>query len=51
MNGGELEQIQFLLGHGVRFDHRAMSGCKQNREKHVNDRFGWLFSRTSVGLR
>jgi len=51
VNGGELEQIQFLLGHvSVRTTERYL-GCKQNLEKPVNDRFGCLFARKTVDLR
>lgn len=51
VNGGELEQIQFLLGHvSVRTTERYL-GCKQNLEKPVNDRFGCLFAREAVDLR
>jgi len=48
MNGGELEQIQFLLGHVSVLTTERYLGCKQNLEKSVNDHFGCLFSRTSV---
>jgi hypothetical protein len=48
MNGGELEQIQFLLGHVSVLTTERYLGCKQNLEEPVNDRFGCLFSRTSV---
>lgn len=51
VNGGELEQIQFLLGHVSVLTTERYLGCKQNPEKPVNDRFGCLFSRTSVELR
>ena len=38
-NGGELEQIQFLLGHvSVQTTERYL-GCKQNLSQPVNDRF------------
>ena len=37
--GGELEQIQFLLGHvSVQTTERYL-GCKQNLRHPVNDRF------------
>ena len=51
VNGGELEQIQFLLGHVSVLTTERYLGCKQNLEKPVNDRFGCLFDRQSVGLR
>ena len=51
VNGGELEQIQFLLGHVSVLTTERYLGCKQNLEEPVNDRFGCLFSRTSVELR
>jgi site-specific recombinase XerD len=51
VNGGELEQIQFLLGHVSVLTTERYLGCKQNLEKPVNDRFGRLFARTSVDLR
>ena len=40
MNGGELEQIQFLLGHASVLTTERYLGCKQNLEEPVNDRFG-----------
>jgi site-specific recombinase XerD len=51
MNGGELEQIQFLLGHVSILTTERYLGCKQNLEEPVNDRFGCLFARVSVDLR
>jgi site-specific recombinase XerD len=45
VNGGELEQIQFLLGHASVLTTERYLGCKQNLEEPVNDRFGCLFSR------
>ena len=45
MNGGELEQIQFLLGHVSVLTTERYLGCKQNLESPVNDRFGCLFVR------
>jgi site-specific recombinase XerD len=50
VNGGELEQIQFLLGHASVLTTERYLGCKQNLEEPVNERFGCLFSRT-VDLR
>jgi hypothetical protein len=47
---GELEQIQFLLGHASVLTTERYLGCKQNLEEPVNDRFGCLFSR-NVDLR
>lgn len=44
VNGGELEQIQFLLGHASTLTTERYLGCKQNLEEPVNDRFGCLFS-------
>ena len=41
VNGGELEQIQFLLGHVSVLTTERYLGCKQNLEEPVNDRF-WL---------
>ena len=46
VNGGELEQIQFLLGHASVLTTERELGCKQNPEEPMNDRFGCLFSRT-----
>jgi hypothetical protein len=46
VNGGELEQIQFLLGHASVLTTERYLGCKQNLEEPVHDRFGCLFSRT-----
>jgi site-specific recombinase XerD len=45
VNGGELEQIQFLLGHASVLTTEHYLGCKQNLEAPVNDRFGCLYSR------
>lgn len=42
VNGGELEQIQFLLGHASVLITERYLGCKQNLEEPVNDRFGCL---------
>jgi integrase len=38
-NGGELEQIQFLLGHASVQTTERYLGRKQNLERPVNDRF------------
>jgi len=43
VNGGELEQIQFLLGYAAVLTTERYLGCKQNLEEPVNDRFGSLF--------
>ena len=43
VNGGELEQVQFLLGHASVLTTERYLGCKQNLEEPVNDRFGSLF--------
>ena len=51
VNGGELEQIQFLLGHVSVLTTERYLGCKQNLEEPVNDRFGCLFSTNLVDLR
>jgi site-specific recombinase XerD len=51
VNGGELEQIQFLLGHVSVLTTERYLGCKQNLEEPVNDRFGCLFASTRVDLR
>lgn len=50
-SGGELEQIQFLLGHVSVLTTERYLGCKQNLEEPVNDRFGCLFAPTPVDLR
>lgn len=42
--GGELEQIQFLLGHSSVQTTERYLGCKQNLGSPVNDRFGVSFS-------
>ena len=39
-SGGELEQIQFLLGHASVQTTERYIGCKQNLREAVNDRFG-----------
>jgi site-specific recombinase XerD len=51
VNGGELEQIQFLLGHVSVLTTERYLGCKQNLEEPVNDRFGCLFAFRPVDLR
>lgn len=51
VNGGELEQIQFLLGHVSVLTTERYLGCKQNLEDPVNDRFGSLFAFAKVDLR
>jgi integrase len=37
VNGGELEQIQFLLGHASVLTTERDLGCKQNLDEPVND--------------
>jgi site-specific recombinase XerD len=49
--GGEIEQIQFLLGHASVLTTERYLGCKQNLEAPVNDRFGRLFAFETVELR
>lgn len=51
VSGGELEQIQFLLGHVSVLTTERYLGCKQNLEEPVNDRFGCLFAPKPVDLR
>jgi hypothetical protein len=51
VNSGELEQIQFLLGHVSVLTTERYLGCKQNLEDPVNDRFGSLFTSALVDLR
>ncbi len=41
-SGGELEQIQFLLGHASVLTTERYLGCKQNLGSPVNDRFSPL---------
>ena len=38
--GGELEQIQFLLGHASVETTESYLGCKQNLNHAVNDNLG-----------
>ncbi len=47
-NGGELEQIQFLLGHASVLTTERYLGSKQNLEQPVNDRFGLLIAFKAV---
>lgn len=49
--GGEIDQIQFLLGHASVLTTERYLGCKQNLEEPVNDRFGCLFAARTVELR
>jgi len=49
--GGEIEQIQFLLGHASVLTTERYLGCKQNLEEPVNDRFGCLRADKPVELR
>jgi len=51
VNDGELEQIQFLLGHVSMLTTERYLGCKWDLEKPVNDRVDSLFALTSVDLR
>jgi len=48
VNGGELEQIQFLLGHASVLTTERYLGCKQNLEEPVNDQFGCLRCRSAI---
>jgi hypothetical protein len=48
---GELEQIQFLLGHVSVLTTERYLGCKQNLEEPVDDRFGCLFAPRLIDLR
>jgi integrase len=47
--GGELEQIQFLLGHSSVQTTERYLGCKQNLGSPVNDRFAPLAMRLAGG--
>jgi hypothetical protein len=49
LKGGEIEQIQFLLGHASVLTTERYLGRKQNLEEPVNDRFGCLFASTETG--
>jgi integrase len=51
VNGGELEQIPFLLGHASVLTTERSVGCMQNMEELVNDRFGSLFALRNVEMR
>ena len=46
--GGELEQIQFLLGHASVQTTERYIGCKQNFKQPVNDLFGVAVASTAV---
>jgi integrase len=50
-NGGELERIQFLLGHASVLTTERYLGSKQNLEEPVNDRFGPLYKRGTSDIR
>src|SRR5581483_389119 len=51
VSGGEIEQIQFLLGHASVLTTERYLGCKQNLEQPVNDSFGSLFAFRTVDSR
>ena len=46
--GGELEQIQFLLGHASVQTTERYIGCKQNLQDAVNDRLGISVARENA---
>lgn len=46
--GGELEQIQFLLGHASVQTTERYIGCKQKLKEAVNDRFGISVARDAA---
>jgi len=46
--GGEVEQIQFLLGHASVQTTERYIGCKQKLQDAVNDRFGISVARATV---
>ena len=48
-SGGELEQIQFLLGHASVQTTERYIGCRQNFRNAVNDRFDVLLAPRSDG--
>jgi hypothetical protein len=49
--GGEIEQIQFLLGPASMLSKERYLGCKQNLEAPVNERVDRLFAFRTVELR
>lgn len=51
VNGGDVQQIQFLLGHVSVLATERYLGCKQSLEEPVNDRFGCLYPRPMADLR